>query len=60
MEQQRYIIAATNRTTGDREPVTSPMSIEEAYEFKANRHNKKTHKYFKVAKHPFYLNKSKN
>lgn len=50
----KYIIIATNRQTKKREPVTNPMSLEDADYWSPRPIHKKTHKYFRKAKHPYY------
>lgn len=52
--KDEYIISATNRQTKKREPVTAPMSREDAEHWSARPKHKQTHKYFKIAKHPYY------
>ena len=43
-------IRATNRLTKKREFITTAMNFKEAQEWTPTKYNRKTHKYFRVAK----------
>ncbi len=50
---EKYVIVATNRNSKKREVIFGPTEDYNIIHWSPTSRNKKTHKYFKSAKHPY-------